>query len=126
MLFEPLADEVVEGYEFKKGSRILIHWRHAATKDENFTNGKDFYPERWLKESKCPMHSVEAFISFGGGPRFCPGKNLAILQMKLVLSMLFKNFDIEMATPHEDIKEIMAFVMKSSDFKVRLKNRSEV
>lgn len=126
MLFEPLADEVVEGYEFKKGSRILIHWRHAATKDENFTNGKDFYPERWLKESKCPMHSMEAFIPFGGGPRFCPGKNLAILEMKLVLSMLFKNFDIEMAMPHEDIKEIMAFVMKSSDFKVRLKNRSEV
>lgn len=124
MLFEPLSDEVIEGYEFKKGSRILIHWRHAATKDENFTNGKDFYPERWLRESKCPMHSMDAFIPFGGGPRFCPGKHLAMLEMKTVLAMLFKNFEIEMVTPHAEVKEVMAFVMKSSGFKVRLKNRS--
>lgn len=124
MLFEPLEDFETEGYEFKKGSRILMHWRHAATKETNFTEGKKFYPERWMNTTKCPVHNSEAYIPFGGGPRFCPGKNLAILEMKLVLSMLFKNFDVEMVTPHKDIREIMAFVMKSSDFKVRLKNRS--
>lgn len=124
MLFEPTENEIVEGYEFKKGSRILTIWRNEAKKDENFSNGMNFYPERWLKESKCPMHSLENYIPFGAGPRFCPGKNLAILEMKLVLSMLFKNFEVEMITPHEEIEEIMAFVMKASDFKVRLKNRS--
>lgn len=125
MLFEPLSDVVVEGYEFKKGSRILMHWRHAATKEENFSDGKGFYPERWLKASKCPVHNMDAYIPFGGGPRFCPGRNLAMLEMKLVLSMLFKNFQVEMVTPHEDIKEIMAFVMKASEFNVRLKHRNE-
>ena len=123
LLFEPLSDVEIEGYLFKKGSRMLIHSRHAAIKDENFTNGETFYPERWMKESKCPMHSMEAYIPFGGGPRFCPGKNLALLEMKLVLSMLFKNFDVEMITPHEDISEIMAFTMMASDYKVRLKHR---
>ena len=124
LLFQPESDVEIEGYEFKKGTRILVHFRHGAMQEENFTNGKSFYPERWMKESKCPMHSMEAYIPFGGGPRFCPGKNLAILEMKLVLSMLFKNFDVEMITPHEDITEILAFTMMASDFKVRLKNRS--
>lgn len=122
LLFEPLVDVEIDGYQFNKGTRILIHSRYAAMQEENFTNGKSFYPERWMKESKCPMHSMEAYIPFGGGPRFCPGKNLALLEMKLVLAMLFKNFDVEMVTPHEDITEIMAFTMMASDFKVRLKN----
>ncbi|MDG1333517.1 MAG: cytochrome P450 [Crocinitomicaceae bacterium] len=123
LLFEPLSDVEIEGYLFKKGTRMLVHSRHATLQEENFTNGKDFFPERWMKESRCPMHSMDAYIPFGGGPRFCPGKNLALLEMKLVLSMLFKNFDVEMITPHEDISEIMAFTMMASDYKVRLKHR---
>lgn len=123
LLFEPLQDVEIDGYAFKKGTRILIHSRYAAIQDENFTNGKEFYPERWMKESRCPMHSMDAYIPFGGGPRFCPGKNLALLEMKLVLAMLIKNFDVEMVTPHNDVKEIMAFTMMASDFKVLLKNR---
>lgn len=124
LLFEPLSDVEIEGYAFKKGTRMLVHSRYAAIQDNNFSNGKTFYPERWMKETKCPMHSMEAYIPFGGGPRFCPGKNLALLEMKLVLSMLFKNFDVEMLTPHKDINEIMAFTMMASDFRVKLKNRA--
>lgn len=126
LLFEPLADVEVEGYHFPMGTRILVHSRHAATKDEHFTYGKSFYPERWMKESKCPMHAMDAYIPFGGGPRFCPGKNLALLEMKLVLAMLFKNFEVEMVTPHDEIKEIMAFTMMASNYSVRLKNRAKV
>lgn len=124
LLFEPLYDVEIEGYFFKKGTRILMPTRQAAVQDENFTDAKSFYPERWMKETKCPMHNMDAYVPFGGGPRFCPGKNLAVLEMKLVLSMLFKNFDVEMVTPHEEITEIIAFTMMASDFKVRLKNRN--
>jgi len=123
LLFEPLEDVEIEGYFFEKGSRMLVTSRHAAVQDENFTNATEFYPERWMKESRCPVHSMDAYIPFGGGPRYCPGKNLALLEIKLVLSMLFKNFEVEMLTPHEEINEIMAFTMMASDFKVRLKNR---
>jgi len=123
LLFEPLSDFEVNDYAFPKGSLLLVQSRHAAMLDKNFTEAGDFNPSRWLKESKCPMHNTSAFIPFGGGPRFCPGKNLAMLEMKMVLSMLFKNFNIEMITPHKDIREIMAFTMLASDYKVKLTNR---
>ena len=61
---------------------------------------------------------------FGGGPRFCPGRNLAMLEIKMVISMLFKNFNIEMVTDHSDIREILAFTMMASDYKVRLTKRT--
>lgn len=105
-------------------SLLLVQSRYAAMLEENFSDAKDFKPSRWLRESKCPVHNNESYIPFGGGPRFCPGKNLAILEIRLVLSMLLKNFDIEMITPHMDVKEIMAFTMMASDFKVKLTNRS--
>ncbi len=123
MLFEATQDLEVEGYLFQKGQRILTQSRSAALKDEYFTKAGEFNPSRWMKESKCPVHNMDAFSPFGGGPRYCPGRNLALLEIRMVISMLFKNFEIEMVTPHEDVPEIMAFTMMAGDYMVRLKPR---
>jgi len=127
LLFEPLEDVEVNGYLFEKGAKLMIETRYSAIQEENFVNPTEFTPERWMKEEKgkCPMgHDTRAYIPFGAGARFCPGKNLAMLEMKLVLSMLMKNFKLEMVTPKEDVKEIMAFTMMPSAFKVRLVKRN--
>lgn len=124
LLFEATADIELEGILFKKGQRILTQNRPAALSDENFTDALSIKPERWLKSGKCPVHNTDAFTPFGGGPRYCPGRNLAILEIRMVISMLFKNFDIEMVTPHDGINEIMAFTMMSSPFKVKLSKRT--
>ncbi len=124
MLFQAQQDIELEEFFIKKGQKILTQYRSAALKDEYFTEAQSFKPERWLKESKCPVHSMDAFTPFGSGPRYCPGRNLAILEIRMVLSMLFKNFDIEMVTDHKEIKEVMAFTMMANDFKVRLKKRA--
>ena len=126
LLFEPLKDVEIKGYAFKKGSRLLVESRYAAMQDENFSDAKTFNPKRWVKveQGKCPMnHDTKAYIPFGAGARFCPGKNLAMLEMKLVLSMLAKNFSIELITPKEEVKEVMAFTMMPSSYQVKLVKR---
>ncbi len=126
LLSEPLEDVVVEGYLFKKGARLLTQSRYAGIQDDHFGNPNDFLPERWIKEEqgKCPMgHDTKAYIPFGAGPRFCPGKNLAMLELKLVLSMLMKNFKVEMTGPKEEVSEIMAFTMMPSEYSVKLVKR---
>ena len=124
LLFQPTEKAEIGGYVFEKDQRILVQTRRAGLQDENFTEAKDFKPSRWVKESKCPMHNMSSFVPFGGGPRYCPGRNLAMLEIEMVLSMLFKNFEVEMINPHDEIKEIMAFTMMASDYKIRLKHRS--
>lgn len=124
LLFEPNEDIEVKGYRFSKNRRILIESRYATLLDENFTNAKEFRPERWLKENRCPYseHNLKAFIPFGSGPRFCPGKNLAMLEIKMIVSMLVSNFKLELDTPEERIDEVMAFTMMASPFNIKLTN----
>lgn len=35
------------------------------------------------------------FIPFGTGPRICPGRSLALLEMRMALSMLYRNLEVE-------------------------------
>lgn len=123
ILHSTLKDTEIEGVEIKKGQMILTQYRHGALKDKYFTDAKSIKPERWMKESRCPVHNMDAFTPFGGGPRYCPGRNLALVEIRAVIAMLYKNFEIEMVTPHEDIAEIMAFTLMAGEYKVRLKKR---
>lgn len=123
LLNEPTEDIDIMGYHFEKGRRIVILTRVGANNDAYFSDAYKMIPERWTQTSQCPFHNTHAFMPFGAGPRYCPGRNLAYLEIKLVLSMLYKNFDVEMVTDHKDIREIMAFTMMASDYKVRLKLR---
>ncbi len=125
LLLEPVEDVEIDNYLFKKGEKMAVITRFGALSENYFTDSKNFNPDRWLKakESKCPMHNMDAFLPFGSGPRFCPGKNLAMLEMKLVLSMIFKNFTVELTTPNSKIKEIMAFTLMPNKFEVSLKSR---
>jgi cytochrome P450 len=125
LLFEATSTIELENHLFKKGEKVVVNTRAGATNDDYFSDGKYFKPERWMQNqaAKCPVHKTEAFLPFGSGARFCPGKNLAILEMKLVVSMLMKNFTLEMITPLKDIQEIMAFTMMASPFEIQVSKR---
>jgi cytochrome P450 len=127
MLVEPLDDIVFDDYQFSKGSGIALLVRSGAMRDQYFTASESFNPKRWMKDEtakrQCPVHNLDAFFPFGSGPRLCPGKNLAMLEMKLVLSMLMKNFTIEMITPAQEVGEHLAFTMMPADFFMAIKRR---
>jgi cytochrome P450 len=54
----------------------------------------------------------------------CPGRSLALLEMKTLLSMLYKNFDVARAGRAEDVTELFGFTMSPMGLKVRLRPRS--
>ncbi|KAJ7103844.1 cytochrome P450 [Mycena epipterygia] len=58
----------------------------------------EFKPERWLNrsqhESKLPG-AYSGMMSFLSGAKVCPGKTFAVLEMKLVLSVLLLAFSFE-------------------------------
>ena len=104
---------------------ILALARRMATRDENFAGGDRFDPDRWLTgpEARNGPHDRRAFIPFGGGPRICPGRNLALLQIRTVVAMLCRNFDLEPDHSSPDVAERLAFTMMPVNLSLRLKRR---
>ena len=54
-----------------------------------------FIPERWLVSDGDPLHPKKgAWRPFEWGPRNCIGQELALLELKLVMVMTLRDFDI--------------------------------
>ena len=124
---EPLADTELLGCLIPRGTPIMMLTRHVATRDEHFGGGDRFDPGRWLTprvdRDGCP-HDRRAFLPFGGGPRLCPGRNLALLEIRAVLAMLCRNFELEPVGQGKEVREHLAFTMMPAGLKVRLKRRA--
>ena len=122
-IVEPVADVEILGRLIPKGTPIMMLVRRMATRDENFGEGARFDPDRWLVEAKvrrCP-HDRRAFVPFGGGPRLCPGRNLALLQIRTFLAMLCRNFEVEPVRAGNNVEEHLAFTMMPVNLSVRLR-----
>jgi cytochrome P450 len=122
------ANEVTElaGIQIPKGTPVFLLTRPATLDDNNYQNAKDFKPERWVdrRENACTAHSTRAFMQFGAGPRFCPGRYLATLEMKMVLATLARNFSYEHAEDPSVTKEVFAFTMMPSRLRLRLRSKA--
>jgi cytochrome P450/nitrite reductase/ring-hydroxylating ferredoxin subunit len=106
-----------------KGTRIALLLRPAATDPINFVDPLAFRPERWLEDAR-GAHNASALLPFGSGPRMCPGRSLALLEMKTLLSMLAKGFDVERAGASADVSELFGFTMSPANLRVRLNARA--
>jgi cytochrome P450 len=117
------ANEHVDlaGIEILKGTPVFLLTRPATLDDHNYRDAKDFEPERWVgpRESTRDGDNARAFLHFGAGPRFCPGRYLAMLEMKVVLATLSRNFSIEHAEDAGLTHEVFAFTMMPSRLRLR-------
>ena len=110
-----------------KGTPVNALTAHVAAAASNFTDAKSFRPERWLDAAgpSADGHNTQAFLPFGAGPRFCPGRHLAMLEIKMVAAMLCRNFDVSRAPDSRPAKEVFSFTMMPSSVRVRLRPRTQ-
>ena len=65
--------------------------------DDHFKDPFVYHPERWLGDPAFADDRKEAFQPFHLGPRNCLGKNLAYIEMRLILTRVLWNFDLRIA-----------------------------
>ena len=83
-----MQDFALDYHSFPKGTWILMSPYITHRIPEIFPEPYSFRPERWLS-----IHpSAYEFMPFSAGPRYCIGTSLAMMQLKIALTILLKRY----------------------------------
>lgn len=77
----------------EKGTAVLIPIAAIHRDEKYYSEPQKFDPERFNDENKHKIHP-STYIPFGAGPRNCIGSRFALLESKLFVFYLLKNFEI--------------------------------
>jgi cytochrome P450 len=126
MPIEAVKATVVGDVQVPRGTMVWLVLRHDTVSPDHFADPLAFKPERWLAGAdSADALDKRASIPFGSGPRTCPGRYLALLEIKTAMAMLLSQFVIESVdTPDgQAARELMAFVMSPVGLRLRLSPR---
>jgi cytochrome P450 len=95
---EAIRDCRIGDVAVRKGTTIFISQWLLHRDERFFENPLEFLPERWADDFEKKL-TPYAYVPFGGGPRICIGKELALLEGALVLAILGSRFAIRLQQP---------------------------
>ncbi|MDB4945019.1 MAG: cytochrome [Labilithrix sp.] len=121
---QALHDVVIDGIQVPEGTSIIAMMRPAVVDPARFADPAAFRPERWVAELRTGAHEAAAHMPFGSGPRICPGRSLALLEMRVVLAALYRNFEVERVGDGSQVREVTAFTMMPEGIRVKLRRHA--
>ncbi|EHL02345.1 putative Isotrichodermin C-15 hydroxylase [Glarea lozoyensis 74030] len=123
-----IAGQYIPGNTF-----VNVHPLAISLSGKLFAKPDEFIPERWLdsalKDELSPFHDDHrgAVQVFSVGPRSCPGKHLALAEIRLMLSKLIWKFDLAVAdTPRGKLhwnEQRVFSVVERQPFEILIKTR---
>jgi len=125
---QALRDSTVGGVQIDAGMIVFGLMRVDSVSEAHVPRAAQFDPDRWLADGK-PGQAASAAkrisMPFGAGPRICPGRYLALLEMKMAMAVLLQHFDIaSVATADgQPPVEQLNFTMTPVGLRMRLRRR---
>jgi cytochrome P450 len=129
---QALRDSTVGGVQISTGMIVFGLMRVDSVSDAFVPRAAQFEPQRWLAADGKPGSPGQAAsaakrisMPFGAGPRICPGRYLAMLEMKMAMAVLLQHFDIAMVdtADGQPPAEQLNFTMTPVGLRMRLRPR---
>jgi cytochrome P450 len=122
---EAMHDLTVGDVQVPAGYVVINLMRLDSLDDAQVPRAAEFLPERWLDgggPAQLAGVARRSSMPFGAGPRICPGRYLALLEMKLAMVALLGHFDIDAVdTPGgAEATEHLSFTMAPVGLRMRL------
>jgi cytochrome P450 len=95
---QTLREMTIAGVVVPAHRVVLTVMRRDSISDTHVPHAAAFEPGRWLTDGTPGQaaHSAKRVsMPFGAGPRICPGRYLALLEMKMAMALLLGRFDIQ-------------------------------
>lgn len=124
LMLEPTRDTVIAGIQIPARQLVMLLMRPGATDERFFPDAQAFDPARWLDPAaKSASSAKRVAMPFGAGPRLCPGRYLAMLEMKMVMAMLLSRFELASVgtAAGGEPPEHLAFTMAPVGLQMRLR-----
>ncbi|KAI3973498.1 hypothetical protein MKW92_041524 [Papaver armeniacum] len=94
-----MTDVSIKGYTIPKGCKVFTSFRAVHLNQDHFKEATSFNPWRWQQKRGDTDQVVgpskmmlNLFTPFGGGPRLCPGYELARVEISVFLHHLVTTF----------------------------------
>lgn len=129
LVLEALHDTTLGDVAVPAGTFVWCVMRHDPMNAKHFPDPQAFDPSRWLDHADpalTPSSPKRVAMPFGAGPRVCPGRYLALLEIKMAAAMLLSSFEIEHVgtADGQPPAEKMAFSMAPVGLRMRLRPRT--
>ncbi|MEJ8810465.1 cytochrome P450 [Variovorax ureilyticus] len=123
---QALRDTTLGDVHIPAGMLVMAVMRRDAVSEAHVHDAARFSPERWLADDH-PNQSASAAkrisMPFGAGPRICPGRYLALVEIKMAMAVLLSRFDIlDVGTATgEEPRELLQLAMAPVGLKMRVR-----
>lgn len=122
LFLSALRDTVLGNLKLPAGTDVVLLLRAAAGSAPGSSPAPAFaIPPEHAAGPDGPGRA--ATLPFGYGPRMCPGRNLAIAEMRSVILMLARNFELEAVPGTAPVAEKVQFTMMPTNVRARLRRR---
>jgi len=94
MFREPTEDVALAGYEVPEGVSVMVPQWGVHRSARFYDDPETFDPDRWAPE-RADERPRFAYFPFGGGPRHCIGKHLAMLEAQLIVARTAQEYRLD-------------------------------
>ncbi|GBC04537.1 hypothetical protein RclHR1_05720010 [Rhizophagus clarus] len=119
----------VGGYIWPEGTSYSILYCAIMKRKDYWTEPEKFDPDRFYKIDESDKYLLErkhaktAFSIFGGGIRACPGRKLAMIELKCLMASIYRKYDIELVDKNAPINYESGFITGCKELRVKIKPR---
>ncbi|CAB4399031.1 unnamed protein product [Rhizophagus irregularis] len=121
----------VGGFNWPEGTSFHILYSEIMMSKDYWTNPENFDPYRFYKIDENynnnylleNQHIKNSFTIFGGGIRICPGRKLAMIELKCLLALIYRKYDIELADINSPLKYESGLFTTCKELIVKIKSR---
>lgn len=124
-VLESVRDTVLADVAVPAGTELLLLARAAAGCAPSSVPRPRFDPLNANASGAETGPGRGPTLPFGHGPRMCPGRNLALTEMRNVVLMLVRNFDFEVLSQEKPVSERFSFTLVPRHLRLRFRRRSE-
>ncbi|WP_262178080.1 cytochrome P450 [Haloarcula laminariae] len=116
---EPTEDVTLSGYPVEEGLTLMLPQWGVHRSERFYDDPETFDPERW-KPERAQERPRFAYFPFGGGPRHCIGKHLAMLEAQLIVATTAQQYELEFLgeTPLELMPSLTAHPRQEMSMRV--------